>query len=56
MRVSDRISAPLSYGVLRPVILLPTGMDRSGDTLYHVLLHELEHIRALDAARMSPGR
>lgn len=51
VRVSDRIGAPLSYGVLRPVILLPTGMDRSGDTLDHVLLHELEHIRALDAAR-----
>lgn len=51
VRVSDRIGAPLSYGVLRPVILLPRGMDRSGDTLYHVLLHELEHIRALDAAR-----
>lgn len=56
MLVSDRIGAPLSYGVLRPVILLPRGMDRSGDTLRHVLLHELEHIRALDAARMSPGR
>lgn len=51
VRVSDRISAPLSYGVLRPVILLPRGMDRSGDTLYHVLLHEVEHIRALDATR-----
>lgn len=51
VRVSDRIGAPLSYGVLRPVILLPRGMDRSGDMLYHVLLHELEHIRALDAAR-----
>ena len=51
VRLSDRIGAPLSYGVLRPVILLPRGMDRSGDTLYHVLLHELEHIRALDAAR-----
>ena len=51
VRVSGRIGAPLSYGVLRPVILLPKGMDRSGDTLCHVLLHELEHIRALDAAR-----
>lgn len=51
VRVSDRIGAPLSYGILRPVILLPRGMDCSGDTLHHVLLHELEHIRALDAAR-----
>lgn len=51
VRVSGRIGAPLSYGILRPVILLPKGMDRSGDTLRHVLLHELAHIRALDAAR-----
>lgn len=49
--VSGRISAPLSYGVLHPVILLPKGMDRSGDTVLYVMVHELEHIRALDAAR-----
>ena len=49
--VSGRISAPLSYGVLRPVILLPKGMDRSGDTVLYVMVHELEHIRALDAVR-----
>lgn len=49
--VSGRISAPLSYGVLHPVILLPKGMDRSGDAVLYVMVHELEHIRALDAAR-----
>lgn len=49
VRVSGAIGAPLSYGVLRPVILLPTGMPREG--LEHVLAHELWHIRALDAVR-----
>lgn len=49
--VSGRISAPLSYGVIHPVILLPKGMDRSGDTVLYVMVHELEHIRALDAVR-----
>lgn len=49
VRVSGAIGAPLSYGVLRPVILLPTGMPREG--LEHVLAHELCHIRALDAVR-----
>ena len=49
VRVSGAIGAPLSYGVLRPVILLPTGMPREG--LAHVLAHELCHIRALDAVR-----
>ena len=51
-RVSDAIASPLSYGVLRPVILLPKAMDRRDDqALCFVLLHELSHIRALDAAR-----
>lgn len=49
VRVSDRIAVPLSCGVLRPLILLPKGMDRRG--LEFVLMHEMEHIRALDAAR-----
>ena len=49
VRLSAAIAAPLSYGVLRPVILLPTGMPREG--LEHVLAHELWHIRALDAVR-----
>ena len=52
VRVSDAIASPLSYGVLRPVILLPKAMDRSDDqALCFVLLHELSHIRALDALR-----
>ena len=52
VRVSDAIASPLSYGVLRPVILLPKAMDRDDDqALRFVLLHELAHIRALDAVR-----
>lgn len=49
VRVSDRISGPLTYGLVRPVILLPRGMDRGDETaLAHVLTHEYEHIRHLD--------
>lgn len=49
LRVSDRISGPLAYGLVRPVILLPRGMDRGDETaLAHVLTHEYEHIRHLD--------
>ena len=52
VRVSDAIASPLSYGVLRPVILLPKAMDRRDErALRFVLLHELMHIRALDAVR-----
>lgn len=52
VRLSGHIASPLSYGVLRPVILLPRGMDHENTrALSYVLLHELMHIRALDAAR-----
>ena len=47
---SDRISAPLTYGVFRPVILLPKSIDRNDETtLAYVLAHEYVHIRRLDA-------
>ncbi|EOS64524.1 M23/M56 family metallopeptidase [Oscillibacter sp. 1-3] len=49
VRVSDRISGPLTYGFLRPVILLPKGMDWENETaLTHILAHEYVHIRHLD--------
>ncbi len=40
-------ASPLTYGVLRPVILLPEEMD--GAVLPYVLTHELVHIRRFDA-------
>lgn len=49
VRVSDRIAAPLTYGVFRPVILLPRGMDYGCEQkLDYVLTHELVHIRRFD--------
>ena len=52
VRTSGYIAAPLSYGVFRPVILLPKGMDRRDtQALCFVLTHEMAHIRALDALR-----
>ncbi len=49
IRVSDRISAPLTYGALRPVILLPKSILREGSPqLPFVLEHEYIHIRRLD--------
>lgn len=49
VRVSDQIAAPLTYGLLRPVILLPKHMDWEDETaLAHILTHEYVHIRYLD--------
>ena len=48
LRQSDRIAAPLTYGVLRPVILLPAGANWSGPQLACALEHELVHIQRFD--------
>ncbi|MDE7262509.1 MAG: M56 family metallopeptidase [Oscillospiraceae bacterium] len=51
-RVSDRVAAPLTYGVLYPVILLPREMDwEDREALACVLSHEHTHIRRFDALR-----
>nr|WP_325212918.1 peptidoglycan DD-metalloendopeptidase family protein [uncultured Oscillibacter sp.] len=49
VRVTDQIAAPLTYGLLRPVILLPKTLDLSDEeALTCVLAHERAHIRRLD--------
>lgn len=49
IRQSDKISAPLTYGMFRPVILLPKKTDWTNITrLDYVLYHEFTHIRRFD--------
>ncbi len=56
IRQSDEISAPLTYGVFRPVILLPRliidgkDSDSKRRLLDFALTHELTHIRRFDPA------
>jgi len=50
VKVSDQISAPLTYGLLHPVILLPKHLELNDTAaLTYVLEHELVHIRRFDA-------
>lgn len=50
IRQSGRISAPLTYGVLHPVILMPQNTDwENKQQLQYVLMHESMHIRRCDA-------
>ncbi len=49
LRVTDQISAPLTYGLLRPVILLPKTLDLGDEeAVTCVLAHERVHILRLD--------
>ncbi len=49
IRQSDRISAPITYGLWKPVILFPKTADWQDTTqLFYVLTHELTHIKRLD--------
>ncbi|MDO4302544.1 MAG: M56 family metallopeptidase [Bacillota bacterium] len=50
VRRSGCVCAPLSYGIIRPVILMPGNIDLSdGERLYFVLEHEFVHIKRFDA-------
>ena len=49
IRQSGRISSPLTFGILRPVILMPKKTDWTDETaLRYVLEHEFVHIQRFD--------
>lgn len=49
IKQSDKITAPLTYGILCPVILLPKSMNNADACkLQYVLAHELIHIKRFD--------
>ena len=51
LRQTDRISSPLTFGLLHPVILMPKETDWDDEaSLQFVLEHEFVHIRRLDTA------
>ena len=50
IKQSDKIDAPLAYGIWRPVILLPKDTDwQDENRLSYILMHEYVHIRRFDA-------
>ena len=49
IRRCDRIRSPLTYGLIRPVVLLPKGVDCDQEEVGYILLHEGTHIRHGDA-------
>ncbi|QSZ67827.1 M56 family metallopeptidase [Methanofollis aquaemaris] len=54
VRESDKISAPLTYGIIRPVVLLPKSMDYTNKRqLRYILAHEYTHVRRFDTLAKS---
>lgn len=52
VRISDRVAAPLTYGFLRPVILLPKSLDLSDtESLRYIFTHEMLHIKRFDLVK-----
>jgi beta-lactamase regulating signal transducer with metallopeptidase domain len=47
---SDRISTPMTYGLLKPRIVLPSPMKLYGQELKFVIAHECGHILRFDTA------
>lgn len=51
IRTCGSVGSPLTYGVLRPVIVITEAADRSvTETLNYILTHEYMHIRHFDSA------
>ncbi len=49
VKISSHIGTPLTYGIIRPVILLPKNLDLKNEKqLRFILLHEFIHIRNFD--------
>lgn len=48
IKESDRIVRPITYGVIRPIILLPAHRNIKEESLTFVLEHEFIHIKQMD--------
>jgi len=49
VRHSDRINAPMTYGIWKPVILIPKTIDwQDENRVQYILTHELTHIKRFD--------
>jgi beta-lactamase regulating signal transducer with metallopeptidase domain/protocatechuate 3,4-dioxygenase beta subunit len=57
LRLGDELAVPLTWGSIRPVVLLPAGaLEWPESRRRAVLLHELAHVARWDAATLLAGR
>ena len=49
IRQSDKISSPMTYGIWRPIVLLPKTIEYSDiEQMEYILTHEFTHIKRFD--------
>ena len=48
VKVSDKVTSPLTYGIVNPVIILPKDLPADSEEMRFALAHELVHIRRFD--------
>jgi beta-lactamase regulating signal transducer with metallopeptidase domain len=53
---SDELSSPISWGLMRPVILLNTDATKARDEAEAIIAHELAHVVGLDWAKLMLSR
>jgi beta-lactamase regulating signal transducer with metallopeptidase domain len=53
---SDELSSPISWGLMRPVILLNTSASMAHDEAEAIIAHELAHVASLDWAKLMLAR
>lgn len=46
--VNEKVKVPMTYGLIRPKIILQNAVLEDDELLYHVLTHELTHIKKWD--------
>lgn len=51
IRLLDDARTPLTYGLGRPVVVLPEHLETDARRRMYILTHELVHIRSLDCLR-----
>ena len=54
--ISDELNSPISWGLMRPVILLNTRAVEAADEAEAIIAHELAHVARLDWAKLLLAR